>query len=268
MPIADMEGYDKGHFKRVYESIIKKSCEDAGFRALRADDVCHTSMIHATILNQLLEADMVICDLSGKNPNVMFELGIRQAFDKPVVLIQEEGTTPIFDISPIKYINYPRDLRYDMVVNVQKEISKSLTETYEKRNSPDNINSIIRLLSITKAADLKPSGNKEHDMLLIMMAELNNIKNRIDGITFESNDISSLGFKKGKEISHILKRACQIDRDLSISGKTKEISLRSMYRKSKYLLDDSDVQTPDMKNEVDFIYRMYNHYKNLNKNIE
>lgn len=39
MPIADVEGYDPGHFNRVYEFIIKPACRIAQFKPIRADEV-------------------------------------------------------------------------------------------------------------------------------------------------------------------------------------------------------------------------------------
>ena len=51
-----------------------------------------------------------------KNPNVLFELGIRQAFDLPVVLIQEENTPRIFDISSINTLDYRKELIYREVI--------------------------------------------------------------------------------------------------------------------------------------------------------
>lgn len=178
MPIADMQGYEPGHFSRVYANIIKPSCEQAGFKPIRADEVQNAGMIHIDILNNLLDADMVICDLSGKNANVMFELGIRQAFDKPVVLIQEIGTGRIFDISPMRCIDYDKVMRYDTVVPVQRKISACLKETYEKKDSGENINSIVRLLSVSKAAELPvTSGSSEHNMLNFLKSEIDSIKN-------------------------------------------------------------------------------------------
>ena len=162
MPIADMPGYEPGHFGRVYANIIKPACEKAGFKAVRADDVQNAGMIHIDILNHLLDADMVVCDLSGKNANVMFELGIRQAFNKPVVLIQDKGTSRIFDISPMRCIDYDKDMRYDSVLPVQEKMVSYIEQTYEKRDSTDNINSIVGLLSISRAAELpKASGSSE-----------------------------------------------------------------------------------------------------------
>jgi hypothetical protein len=56
-----------------------------------------SDLIQPTI-NDLIEADLVIADLTEHNPNVMFELGVRMAEDKPVVLIKAHGTGPLFDV--------------------------------------------------------------------------------------------------------------------------------------------------------------------------
>ena len=63
--------------------------DTAGFKSVRADEVRQTNLIHLDVLQKLIESPMAICDLSSRNPNVLFELGLRQAFDKPVVLVQE-----------------------------------------------------------------------------------------------------------------------------------------------------------------------------------
>lgn len=51
-------------------------------------------MIQSTIVNDLVEADLVIADLTERIPNVMFELGVRIAQEKPVVRMKAEGTGP------------------------------------------------------------------------------------------------------------------------------------------------------------------------------
>ena len=55
-------------------------------------------MIQATTINSLVEADLVIADLTEHNPNVLFELGVRMAQEKPVVLIRALGTPALFDV--------------------------------------------------------------------------------------------------------------------------------------------------------------------------
>lgn len=84
MPISDSEDYTSGHFGRVYEHIIKPACELAGFKPIRADDIMTTNYIALDIIKNIIESEMAICDLSSRNPNVLYELGIRQAFNLPV----------------------------------------------------------------------------------------------------------------------------------------------------------------------------------------
>lgn len=179
MPIADMEGYEAGHFKRVYQNIIAPSCKEAGFHPVRADDVGRTNLIHVDILGRLLEAEMVICDLSGHNPNVLFELGIRQAFDKPTVLIQEKGTPSIFDISTLRYTDYPRAMRYDSVLEVQQRLVDNLKETYAHRNDDNNVNSIIRLLSLSKPAEIKNTSDPQSAQLSVLISEVRSLKESV-----------------------------------------------------------------------------------------
>lgn len=149
MPISDVEGYDPGHFKRVYEHIIKPACIKAGFTPIRADDIKKTNVIVIDILQRLLNSDMAICDLSSKNPNVLYELGVRQAFDKPVSFIKDDVTDRIFDIQGFRDIPYNSSLRIDQVDRAVEEIAENLTLTYESKG--DDINSVIELLGITKA---------------------------------------------------------------------------------------------------------------------
>lgn len=76
MPISDADGYDKGHFNRVYEYLIKPACEEAGFDPIRADDTSKANMIIVDVLHKILECDIAICDLSSRNPNVFTNLDL------------------------------------------------------------------------------------------------------------------------------------------------------------------------------------------------
>lgn len=84
-----------GFFQEVLRSLITPAAKD--FKVKTANR--HGSdVIQSTIVNDLLDADLVIADLTEHNPNVMFELGVRIAQEKPVVLMKAEGTGPLFDI--------------------------------------------------------------------------------------------------------------------------------------------------------------------------
>ncbi|HEY5328006.1 MAG TPA: hypothetical protein VIJ27_13465 [Mucilaginibacter sp.] len=149
MPISDIEGYEPGHFKRVYEYIIKPACKNAGFTPIRADDIKKTNVIVIDILQKLLNSDMAVCDLSGKNPNVLYELGIRQSFDLPVSFIKDEITTRVFDIQGFRDLEYNSSLRIDEVNSAIEMLTLNITETFESKGQ--DVNSIVELLGISKA---------------------------------------------------------------------------------------------------------------------
>ncbi len=172
MPISDHKDYEKGHFKRVYEDVIIPACEKANYKAVRADDVEETDMIHLSILKKLIEAPMAICDLSTRNPNVLFELGLRQAFDKPVVLIQEKGTERIFDISILRAYDYCKELKYKDVLEDQEAISRMLRGTEKAFVTGEGFNSVIKLLSLTQGAQIKTidDPNEQFKMQLFQLS--------------------------------------------------------------------------------------------------
>ncbi|WP_372640230.1 hypothetical protein [Ancylomarina sp.] len=183
MPISDQEGYEKGHFRRVYDHIIKPACENAGFEPIRADDEVKTNYIVLDIITKILESDIVICDLSAKNPNVLYELGLRQAFNKKALLIKDLKTDRIFDIQGLRTIDYNESLRVDSVQKDIVSVSKSLKETHEAKD--EEVNSIIQLLAI-KPATLSESVNLSNETSVILRA-IKEIQNRITSIERNGN---------------------------------------------------------------------------------
>lgn len=178
MPISDPDGYEKGHFRHVYEDIFCEAITKAGYIPKRADDENSSTMIQANIVNEIINAPMTICDLSTSNPNVLFELGIRQAFDLPVVLTQEKGTPRIFDISNINTIDYNPAMKYRDVIEVQKKITESILATEDRSRG---INSIIKLLKISSADIPEESAMSDMDEIKMLIysltKEIEKIKN-------------------------------------------------------------------------------------------
>lgn len=178
MPIADHADYDNGHFTRVYNHLIKPACEQAGFSAVRADDAKASHMIMFDILKNIVECDMAICDLSSKNPNVFYELGLRQAFNKKTILITDGRTTTPFDITGFRYVKYDPSLRIDTVMNDVNEIAAMLKETDEA--SEDDINSIVKLLRLQPAKLEHVQLNEQDTMMFRMIQRLDDKMSRIE----------------------------------------------------------------------------------------
>jgi len=101
MPFSERtQRFSKGFFTEVLNSLIIPAATAAGFE-VRTANKQGTEIIHSTIVNEILDADLAICDLTEHNPNVLFELGIRLSHEKPVALIHAEGTERVFDVDNI-----------------------------------------------------------------------------------------------------------------------------------------------------------------------
>lgn len=98
----------------VYEDHIKAVCNKIGYSCLRADLITNASVIMNDIWSLIYNSDIIICDCTGKNPNVFYELGIAHAIGKNVICITQNPEDIPFDIRQIRYIKYeytPRGMK-------------------------------------------------------------------------------------------------------------------------------------------------------------
>lgn len=136
MPIAAMPNYEKPHWDRV-RTILDEAITSAGFTPRLVSESENIGVIHARIVQNLYDDTIVVCDVSGKNANVMFELGLRLAFDKPTIVIKDDVTDYSFDTSPIEHINYRVDLRFDDVHEFKKRLADAIKGSVaKKKNDP------------------------------------------------------------------------------------------------------------------------------------
>lgn len=162
MPISDVEGYPAGHFTEVYKQLIEPAVTDAGYECTLATSTNSAHMIQLEVVTQVATADLCICDLSTNNPNVLFEYGIRQAFDKPTVLIKDDITQRIFDVSIFRDIQYDHTLRITNTIAARAMITKAIKETVDGSGDQKQVFSLVKLMQLTKAAHL-PSGEVNRD---------------------------------------------------------------------------------------------------------
>ncbi|WP_274021004.1 hypothetical protein [Vibrio parahaemolyticus] len=114
----------------------------------------------------------LICDMSSKNPNVFYELGVRQAFDKPTVLMIDDVTNAPFDVSSLRYVDYKKAMGYREVNDAVNRLTKTLLDTYEKREDKSEINSLIRLMDLTTPAQLNHTEISAEDRTSLQISEL------------------------------------------------------------------------------------------------
>lgn len=92
-------------FDEVYGA-IQKSAELESMRCLRADDIWDNDAIIQDVIDLISCSKIVICDCTGRNPNVFYEAGIAHTLGKNVILIAQSKSDIPFDVSHIRYVEY------------------------------------------------------------------------------------------------------------------------------------------------------------------
>lgn len=108
----------------IYEHIIKRPLEELGHRISRADDIFRSTPIMEDVVNSIKRADIIIADLTGRNPNVFYELGRAHEQEKYVIQISQDDKIP-FDTSHIRTIMYndTSEGHEELIKNIKKYIT-------------------------------------------------------------------------------------------------------------------------------------------------
>jgi hypothetical protein len=91
-------------------SVLRPVLASLGYETRAAHEIEISGSISKEIIRRLLNADLAIANLTGLNPNVMYELAVRHAKRKPVVILAQAGTSLPFDIVQERTIFYRDDL--------------------------------------------------------------------------------------------------------------------------------------------------------------
>jgi hypothetical protein len=136
--------HSAGFFAEVLRSLITPAAQESAFNVKTANRQ-GSDLIQSTILNDLMEADLVIADLTEHNPNVMFELGVRMAQDKPVVLIKAQGTGPLFDVdNMLRVFEYSPNLWQTTIEKDLPNLRDFIKGAWENRSSDKSYMKILR----------------------------------------------------------------------------------------------------------------------------
>ncbi|HEV7745672.1 MAG TPA: TRAFs-binding domain-containing protein [Pyrinomonadaceae bacterium] len=140
---------------KSYRNMIKPAVEAAGLSCVRADEIVHSGLIDVAMYQQLLEADVVVADLSTANKNAFYELGVRHAL-RPftTVVICEDGVkNPPFDVNHIPIRSYHHlgdEIAFDEVMRFRAELTKAIGDIWEKAPEERRDSPVYRFLDKLK----------------------------------------------------------------------------------------------------------------------
>lgn len=201
-PIAEMGSYSAKHWREVH-SVVSEAVEKVGFTLRLVSESDASGVILTEIVSNLYQDEIVIVDVSGRNPNVMFELGMRLAFEKPAIIIMDDDTPFSFDISPVKHIRYPRTLRYSEILEFKDELSASVKATLELSPEKKNYLQQFGPVKVTelggRSTNLDALANDVQEIKRAVFSTLN-VRNEfvLDGLSLNHHRQDSLISFKNK----------------------------------------------------------------------
>lgn len=183
-----IQPFDGGPFDKRYEDVIVPAITEAGLEPYRVDRDPNVSIPIEDIQNGIINADVVLAEISLDNPNVWFELGYAIASQKEVVLICSDQRTSKFpfDIQHRKIITYTTSFPRDFDV-LKSQITDRIIAIKQKQVN-------LGLIS-TQSLIASTEGLTQHEMtLLVSIAQNIDDPNDTVSIHIIRQDMSKAGF--------------------------------------------------------------------------
>jgi hypothetical protein len=165
------------------------------YRVVRADDIGQPGRITTQIMRAIVEADLIIADVTGENPNVYYEMALCHGLGKPTIVCAEQGTRLPFDTRDNRTIMY--HLHSRLAEKARQELGAQITAINREGFKPDN-----PIAESNAVFELKSAGKADQagvlEVLEKIMSRLSAIENRQNPETYEptSFNIGKAGRKR------------------------------------------------------------------------
>ena len=169
--IGDKGTPERKQSDQVLKHIVKAAL-GSNYEIERGDESDNPGAITPQIIESILEADLVVADLSGSNPNVFYELAVAHGYRKPTVHLLKEGDTPPFDVKDMRLIPYtmdPDDL--EDARGLLKKLAERAEKSPEKATTP--LSAAGRFIAFEK------SGNPEADSTMEMVKSVDSLTTQV-----------------------------------------------------------------------------------------
>ncbi len=178
-------------FDDIYHLGIKPACDKADAYAERVDEQVFQGSILQRIYNQIAKADLVVADMSGRNPNVFYETGYAHALGKPVIHLSQSTDDIPFDLRAFPHIIYNRRL-IDLIPALERWVRGSLA--CPRDSTPQCIRVFIDGSDLAKSSTV-PVAVTAHTTGLSLKIDLHNdISHAVRGVSCQLGLIAPITF--------------------------------------------------------------------------
>ena len=134
-PIGNDNDSIRRHIDGIIDAAIKPALEP-DYEVVAAHKITETGTITKQIIKEIYHDELAIANLTGNNPNVMYELAVRYCLGKPVLTIAEKGTSLPFDVMPERTIFYINDPKGSPIHDIIHEIDADAEVLSIVKSSP------------------------------------------------------------------------------------------------------------------------------------
>jgi hypothetical protein len=108
-PIGDENSNERRRADGILAAVVAPAAEAHGLTAIRADQIAEGGNVTLQVIEHCIGAKVAVADLTRRNPNVYYEVGLRHAFRRPLVLIVDDNETLPFDLLQQRSYFYRND---------------------------------------------------------------------------------------------------------------------------------------------------------------
>lgn len=142
-PIGEDGSEERKHADLFLESIIAPAFEKFNYNVVRADQIDKAGLITNQIIDYIMNAEFVVCDLSFHNPNVFYELALRHATKKPTIHIIRHSDKIPFDVNDFRTIVIDDSSIYTLIPSLESYKSQIVQQINQMLEEPDAIDNPI-----------------------------------------------------------------------------------------------------------------------------
>lgn len=166
-PIGAENSEIRRHADWLLEGIITPVVTEFGFRIVRADKIATPGMIDSQVINHVIDAELVVADLSNWNPNVFYELGLRHMAEGAVIHMIDRANEEIpFDVKPYRTILFGW-ASFNEFEQSKEDLRAQVREVLDETHAVDN--PVIRARGQIK---LRETASPKEQEILSMIEDL------------------------------------------------------------------------------------------------